>query len=74
MDTKQIYKIMTIGLVTFTASIINIFLGICIMVKGWGVSIQSYGWIIGGGLFVAFIAWMLASVMAIIIGDIKDDV
>lgn len=73
MTEKALYQQISVALVIGVATVVNIFFGIVIMVKGWDVEPQSYPWIIGGGLFVSFMAWMLAASIRLIYGDKKDE-
>jgi len=73
MTEKTVYQQLTIAIVNFITFAINIFLGILIMTKGWGVEAQSYKWIIGGGASVALVTWGFTAIMKTIYGDISDD-
>lgn len=69
MEQQDVYKILSLGLVTLITTVLTIALSIGIMIKGWGVSPQSYGWIIGGGLSVSFLTWVIVSFNSIIMKD-----
>ncbi len=66
MTDKTLYQQLSVGITVMTAAIINIFLGILIMTKGWGLEAKSYPWIILGGLFVAAVAWGLTASLKLI--------
>ena len=72
MTERMMYKQLSIALVHIFTFAMSIFIGILMMVKGWGVEAKSYPWIIGGGIAVAFVTWVLQAATAAIIG-VKDE-
>jgi membrane-anchored glycerophosphoryl diester phosphodiesterase (GDPDase) len=68
-NKKSVYQIMSLGLITLITSLISILVSIGVMIKGWGVDPQSYGWIWGGGIFTAVLSWLCSSVLTTIFGD-----
>lgn len=68
MEEKDLYKGLSVGLVSAVAGLINFFLGIAIMTKGWGVQAHSWGWILGGGLSVLFVTCVLTGMMKVMFG------
>ena len=63
------YQILSILIVTFLSSIFNVYFGILIMTKGWGIEVKNYGWIVGGGLFISLMAWAFGLLIKILWGD-----
>lgn len=73
MTEKNIYQQLSVAIVTFVAFAINFFLGIGIMMKGWGITEpRSWAWIIGGGIAVTIVTWGLTSSMKLIYGVRKN--
>lgn len=74
MDTKQIYKILSIGLVQLTTQAIAILISIAMFIKGWGLTVQSWGWVIGASLVLGFVTWACTTVtMLLFKGGISDE-
>jgi len=73
MTERTFYKQMSIALVCAITFGLNIFFGILMMVKGWGVEAKSYPWIIGGGIAVAFVTWVLQAATVAIAGAKDED-
>ena len=48
---------------------LSVWVGINMMIKGWGLAPESYGWIIGGALFTSFLAWFIVSINSVILKD-----
>jgi len=66
------YQKLNATLITAIASILNIFLGIGIMTKGWGLEPTSWAWIIGGGLLISTIAAISTQLTLNIFGAIYE--
>ena len=71
MEEKDLYKGLSVAMVSLVAGLINMFLGIAIMIKGWGVEATSWGWIIVGGLFVLMITSGLAGILKAMYGGME---
>jgi len=44
-------ELITKGIVAVLMLILAFVVGLCVMIWGWGLTPQSWGWIIGGALF-----------------------
>jgi len=67
------YQKLNATLITVIATIINIFLGIGIMMKGWGLEPTSWAWIIGGGLLTSIIAASVTHLTLGLFGDMPNN-
>lgn len=69
--SNSVLKNLSMGIVIFMSTFINVALGIFIMMKGWGLEPKSYGWIWGGSLSIALITWGFSCVTRLLCADME---